>query len=102
LYALAVDWQRRVLYVSTSSPGNGIYKLYFWGQMIKMILIHAQDYRQDNRFIKALFNLYQMIVLAQSLTLRKKTNSLCSRRVLTWLEKKFINFKQRENKPFDF
>jgi photosystem II stability/assembly factor-like uncharacterized protein len=29
LYALAVDWQRRVLYVSTSSPGNGIYKLYF-------------------------------------------------------------------------
>jgi hypothetical protein len=29
LYALAVDWQQRVLYVSASSPGNGIYKLTF-------------------------------------------------------------------------
>jgi len=29
LYALAVDWSRRVLYVSASSPGNGIYKLEF-------------------------------------------------------------------------
>jgi len=29
LYALAVDWQQRVLFVSASSPGNGIYKLRF-------------------------------------------------------------------------
>lgn len=29
LYALAVDWSKRILYVSTSSPGNGIYRLTF-------------------------------------------------------------------------
>jgi hypothetical protein len=29
LYALAVDWGKRVLYASASSPGNGIYKLTF-------------------------------------------------------------------------
>ncbi len=29
LYALTVDWQQRVLYVSASSPGNGVYKLTF-------------------------------------------------------------------------
>ena len=29
LYALAVDWQQRVLFVSAFSPGNGIYKLRF-------------------------------------------------------------------------
>jgi len=29
LYALAVDWNKRVLYVSTSSPENGIYQLRF-------------------------------------------------------------------------
>jgi len=29
LYALAVDWQQRVLFVSASSPGNGIYELRF-------------------------------------------------------------------------
>jgi len=29
LYALVVDWNRRVLYASASSPGNGIYKLHF-------------------------------------------------------------------------
>lgn len=29
LFALAVDWERRVLYTSASDPGNGIYKLHF-------------------------------------------------------------------------
>ncbi len=29
LYALIVDWSKRILYVSASSPGNGIYKLKF-------------------------------------------------------------------------
>jgi photosystem II stability/assembly factor-like uncharacterized protein len=29
MYALAVDWQQRVLFASASSPGNGIYKLHF-------------------------------------------------------------------------
>ncbi|MCH8068601.1 MAG: hypothetical protein IID16_04930 [Candidatus Marinimicrobia bacterium] len=29
LYALAINWVNRILYVSTSSPGNGIYKLKF-------------------------------------------------------------------------
>jgi len=29
LYALAVDWEKRILYTSASSPGNGIYKLSF-------------------------------------------------------------------------
>jgi len=29
IYALAVDWQQRVLYVSVSSPENGVYKLRF-------------------------------------------------------------------------
>jgi hypothetical protein len=27
LYALAIDWRKRILYVSTSSPQNGIYRL---------------------------------------------------------------------------
>jgi hypothetical protein len=29
IYALAVDWQQRVLFVSVSSPENGVYKLRF-------------------------------------------------------------------------
>jgi len=29
LYALAVDWQQRILFTSASSPGNGIYRLRF-------------------------------------------------------------------------
>jgi photosystem II stability/assembly factor-like uncharacterized protein len=29
IYALAVDWQKEILYVSISSPGNGIYKMQF-------------------------------------------------------------------------
>ena len=29
IYAIAVNWQRRILFISVSSPENGIYKMHF-------------------------------------------------------------------------